>query len=89
MIKKFLCPLRWRTQKCNVTKSFIFGIILMMMIIVMLFLGCTPSSFNIPRLYFKVAHPKVQCNQELIFNIPRLHFKVAHPKVQCNLEFSL
>ena len=60
--KKFLCPLRWRTQKCNVTKSFIFGIILMMMTIVVLFLGCTPSNFNIPGLHFKVAHPKVQCN---------------------------
>ena len=52
------------------------------------------SSLNILELYFKVPHPKVQCNHSflfatiaLIFNIPRLHFKVAHPKVQCNQSF--
>ena len=51
------------------------------------------SKFNIPRLYFKVAHPKVQCKQEfsLLYNsslnIPELYFKVMHPKVQCNQSF--
>ena len=42
--------------------EFSLCMILMMIIIVMLFLGRTFNNFNIPRLYFKVAQPKVQCN---------------------------
>ena len=42
--------------------EFSLCMILMMIIIVMLFLGRTLNNFNIPRLYFKVAQPKVQCN---------------------------
>ena len=36
--------------------EFSLCMILIMMIIVMLFLGRTFNNFNIPRLYFKVAH---------------------------------
>ena len=34
----------------------------MMIFIAMLFLGRTFNNFDVPRLCFKVAHPKVQCN---------------------------
>ena len=47
-------------MRCNL--EFSLCMILMMIIIEMLFLGRTFNNFDIPRLYFKVAHPKVQCN---------------------------
>ena len=47
-------------MRCNLDIS--LCMILMMIVIAMLFLGPTFNNFNIPRLYFKVAHPKVQCN---------------------------
>ena len=46
--------------QCNL--EFSLYMILMIIIIVTLFLGRTFNNFNISRLYFKVAHPKVQCN---------------------------
>ena len=47
-------------MRCNL--EFSLCMILMMIIIVTLFLGRNFNNFNIPRLYFKVAHPKAQCN---------------------------
>ena len=46
-------------MQCNLEFSLCM-IVMMMIIIVMLFLGRTFNNFNFPRLYFKVAHPKVQ-----------------------------
>ena len=48
--------------KMQYNLEFSLFMILMMIIIVMLFLGRPFNNFNIPRLYFKVAHPKVQGN---------------------------
>ena len=46
--------------RCNL--EFSLCMILMMIVLVILLVGRTFSNFKILRLYFKVAHPKVQCN---------------------------
>ena len=49
-----------KKMQCNL--EFSLYMIPTMIITVMLFLVRTFNNFNIPRLYFKVAHPKVPCN---------------------------